>query len=290
MAPWRRLPFAVILAVLIAGAGGTLAQQPVPAPAAPPAAEVLSNPQIREFLRTARVVRMRGTSKGVTSPRRVTLSDGRLEHDAVFQTIDEQKQIMRFASGKVELDFRDSYHFNIAAYEIAELLGLGHMVPVTIERVIRGERGSLSWWVNWKWDEQSRVKEKQRPPDGLRWRQQWDVARVFRELIDDTDRNQTNMLISGDWHVWMVDFSRAFRRSGEIRSPDSLAYCDRQLLDRLRRLRPEDVQAVAGSHLRPVELEALFQRRDLIVQRFDRLIKERGEERVLFDLLPRPVS
>ena len=275
----------VVLALLLLP--GMAAGRPAQAPTAAvtqTAAPTLDRTAIREFLRTARVVRTRGTPKGVTSPRRLTLSDGTLEHDAVFQAIDEHKQIMRFASGRVEIDFRDSYHFNIAAFEIAELLGLSHMVPVTIERTLRGEKGSLVWWVDWQWDEQTRAKEKIRPPDPLRWRQQWDVARVFRELVDDTDRNQTNMLITADWRLWMVDFTRAFRRSDEIRSPESLRYCDRRLLARLRTLTIEDVRAVVGHHLRPAELEAVFERRTKIVDRFDRLIRERGEERVLFDL------
>lgn len=270
--------------VLMTAQVGLLGQAPAaPATSAPaPAAAVLDIEQTRQFLRTARVVRTRDTLKGITRPRRMTLSDGRTEHDAVFQTVDEHKHVQRFEGGRIELDFRDSYHFNIAAFELAALLGLAGVVPVTVERRLDGQSGSLSWWVNWKWDEQMRVKQKLRPPDTLRWRQQWDVARVFGELIDDTDRNQTNILIGEQWQIWLVDFTRAFRRSEEPRKPERLRYCSRDLLTRLRALDEATIARAVGDHLSPAEREAVLQRRDAIVRHFDRLIAERGEELVLF--------
>ena len=74
----------------------------------------------------------------------------------------------------------------------------------------------------WKWDETDARREKIRPPDTVDWQRQWDVMRVFRELVDDTDRNQTNMLITEDWRVWMVDFTRAFRKTKALREPEAL--------------------------------------------------------------------
>jgi hypothetical protein len=50
------------------------------------------------------------------------------------------------ASG-TELNFVDSYKFNIAAYQLAELLGLNDMLPVYVERKWHGDTGSLSWWL-----------------------------------------------------------------------------------------------------------------------------------------------
>jgi len=37
--------------------------------------------------------------------------------------------------------------------------------------------------------------------------------RVFSQLVYDTDRNLGNVLISEDWHLWMIDFTRAFRNN-----------------------------------------------------------------------------
>ena len=234
------------------------------------------------LLETGTVTRVKTLSKGITRPRKITLTDGVVTHDAVFQSIDDEKPVERFGSGRIELDFRDSYHFNIAAYRLARAIGLDHMVPPCVERVIRGERGSLCWWIDWQWDEQMRVKQKLRPPDPIRWQQQWDAARVFGALVEDTDRNQTNMLITGDWRLWMVDFSRAFRKTQALGRPDRLRRCPRALLDRLRALAEPDVRAAVGPHLREAEIEGVLSRRQRIVDHFDALVAERGEAAVLF--------
>ena len=237
---------------------------------------------VREFLLSGRVVTMKTLSKGVTRPRRVTLRTDAMTGDAVFQSIDEAKAVERFTGGRLEMDFRDSYHFNIAAWELARLVGLEAMVPPCVERAIRSEKGSLCWWVPWKWDEQMRVDQKLRPPDPVRWQRQWDAMRVFRELVDDTDRNQTNMLISEDWHLWMVDFSRAFRKSAKLRKPEELRRCPEAVLARLRSLDDSAVKEAVGGHLMPAELTAVLKRRDALVAHFEAEIAARGVASVLF--------
>ena len=236
----------------------------------------------RELMLSGRITSIKTLSKGVTRPRRVTLTDGSVTHDAVFQTVDQSKPVERFSSGKVEIDFRDSYHFNIAAWEVSRLVGLEGMVPPCVERLIRYETGSLCWWVPWKWDEQMRIAQKLRPPDTARWQRQWDTMRVFRELVDDSDRNQTNLLISEDWHLWMVDFSRAFRKSPTIRKPEQLRRCPEALLARLRTLDRDQVKKAVGPHLTSSELAALFKRRDALVAHFDARVAEHGADKVLF--------
>ena len=252
----------------------TLGQTVAPAP--------LDQAATRQFLLTGKVVTIKTLSKGVTRPRRVTLTDGTLTHDAVFQNVEEYKSIERFPGGRVEFDFRDSWHFNIAAFELARVVGLEGMVPACVEREIQNDSGSLCWWVTWKWDEQMRVQQKLRPPDTVDWQRQWDVMRVFRELVDDTDRNQTNMLITEDWRVWMVDFSRAFRKTQALRAPAQLKTCPKTLLERIRVLDEPTVRAAVGGHLRPAEIAALMVRRKLIVEHFDALIAQKGADAVLF--------
>ena len=80
--------------------------------------------QIEAFMRTAKVVGNRSTPSGVTRPSRLTLSDGTFKHDAVFQPIDERKHMFTPASGKPEMNFVDSWKYNIAAARIAEMVGL----------------------------------------------------------------------------------------------------------------------------------------------------------------------
>lgn len=107
------------------------------------AAPVLTRAEIREFLLTAKVIRSRDTSKGVTSPKRLTLTDGTLTHDAAFQAVDERQTVANLSGGgrsaAVEMNFVDAYRYNLGAYAIAELVGLDHMMPMHVERRWNGK-------------------------------------------------------------------------------------------------------------------------------------------------------
>src|SRR5436190_13087708 len=98
------------------------------------AQDQLTKDQIKDFLLKAKVVSSKHTSKGITDPYRLTLSDGTTTHEAVFQAIDDHKPSMQFADGHVELNFVDSYKYNLAGYAVAELLGIDDMIPVHVER------------------------------------------------------------------------------------------------------------------------------------------------------------
>jgi hypothetical protein len=242
----------------------------------------LTEDQTREFLLKAKVVESHQTRKGVTSPWRLTLSDGTLTHDAAFQSIDQQKPIMEMADGTRVIGFRDSYHFNIAAFELAKLLGLSDMIPVTVERRWRGNDGSLTWWLPAKFDEQERLKRKLEPPDVNAWNKQLNRMWVFSQLVYDTDRNRTNMLISEDWKLWMIDFSRAFRLEHKVENPARLTMCDRQLWEKLRQLDEAQVLEKTKPHLSKAEVKAVMARRDLIVALFEKRIAEKGENAALY--------
>lgn len=242
----------------------------------------LTKEQIRHFLLTAKVVKHKDLSKGVTRPLRLTLTDGVLTHDAVFSAVQETLSIMRFPSGRTEFDFVDSYAYNIAAYRLAELIGLDGMMPVTVEREYDHHKGSLVWWVDAKMDEGERRKQNLFAPDRTDWDRQMYRMRVFAHLVADTDRNTGNILIGPDWKIWMIDFTRAFRRGRELQAATDLQKCDRQLLEKLRGLTREVVAATTKPYIGAAEVEALIARRDAIVAVFEKLIAERGEDRVLY--------
>jgi len=251
----------------------------------PPSAE-LSTDQIRVFLKDAKVIRTRTTAKGVTLPKRLTLSDGSIEHDAVFQAIDERKMVETLGGGArpttTEINFVDSYKYNIAAYEIARLLGLDHMMPVYIERRWNGQVGSISWFVPSLMDESERLKKKIQPPNPTEWNQQMYRMRVFSSLVRDTDRNLTNQLITHQWKVMMIDFTRAFRLQPELLHQKDLAKIDRSLLAQLEALSRDAVKGATKDYLNAGELDAMMKRRDLLVAHFKKLIAELGEEKVLY--------
>src|SRR6202162_3938255 len=181
--------------------------------------------QIKNFLLTAKVVKSERSSKGITHPWRLTLTDGTVTHDASFQTVDEHESLKQLATG-TEVGFVDSYKYNIAAYRLAELLGLDDMLPVYVERKWQGNPGSLSWWLPVKMDEEERLKQKLTAPDADAGKNQMDQIRVLDQLVRDTDPNLTNVLIGEDWKIWRVDFTRAFRLYKDLKDPKDLARCD----------------------------------------------------------------
>lgn len=271
-------PVVPVAAAARASAG---ASAQAPTQASPP--QELSTEQKRNFLLTAKVIKSHQGGKGVTLPFKLTLTDGTLTHDASFSTVDERALMKVFADGTREAHFVDSYRYNIAAYELAVLLGLGDMMPVTVERSWRSMRGSLSWWVDdVMMDEGERAKTGQKAPDPPAWNAQMHRLRVFAQLVYDTDRNVGNVLVTRDWRIWMIDFTRAFRRTPGLENARDLMRCDRHLLQRLRQLSRAEVEAAAGKHLTRDEIDALMARRDLIVAHFERLIAERGEAEVLY--------
>ena len=238
--------------------------------------------QIKHFLLTAKVVGGKPTAKGVTQPWRLTLSDGTLTHDASFQPIDEHKTNVTLASGRTEMNFVDSYKYNIAAYELAELVGLDNLIPVYVERSWKGNPGSLSWWLPvWK-DEEERVKQKLQPPDADAWANQMYKIRVFDQLVYDDDPNLTNVLIGADWTIWRVDFSRAFRLKKDLRNPGDLVRCDRQLFDKLKALDANELTEKTKHYLTKDEVKAVMARRDKIVAQFQKLSSEKGEKEVFY--------
>src|SRR6266849_3701679 len=241
----------------------------------------LTKEQIKQFLLTAKVVKSQRSNKGITNPWRLTLTDGTVTHDASFQAVDEHKARMETLRG-TELAFVDSYKYNIAAYRLAELLGIEDMLPVYVERSWGGKTGSLSWWLPVKMDEVERHKQKLTAPDQDAWNNQMHKIRVFDQLVYDADANLTNVLIGEDWKIWRIDFTRAFRLSKDLRNPTDLVRCDRQLFAKLKTLDANELAEKTKHHLTKDEVKALMARRDKIVAQFQKLISEKGESEVLY--------
>jgi hypothetical protein len=247
------------------------------------AALQLTEEEMKQFLLTAKVTKFEKTKKGVTSPYVLTLSDGKLTRKAGFQSIDDYKAQIQLSDGKTEINFRDSYHFNIAAYEIAKLLGLNAMMPVTVERKWEGKRGSLTWWLDSQMGEDERAAKNIQPPDVAAWNRQFDIMSVFGALVYDVDRNRTNILIGPNWELYMIDFSRAFRLHKVLANEkNDLKQCSRQLLEKLRQLDAAEVERATKPHLDKDRIKALMARRDKIMAYFEQQIAQKGESAIIF--------
>ena len=236
-----------------------------------------------DFLTKAKVIHNTHTAKGVTEPYRLTLSDGTVTHDGDFQPVHEDKAQMTFANGQTEFNFKDYWEFNIAGYQLAKLLGMDNMIPVTVERSWNGMRGSLSWWVpDVAMDEGDRMQKHVDSPDPDAWNKQMYKIRVFDELVYDMDANLTNVLITKDWKIWRVDFTRAFRTWKKLKNPENLVMCDKTLLEKMKALNEDDLKNATKKYLSGPQVKGVMARRDMIVDQFNKLVAEKGEASVLY--------
>jgi len=153
---------------------------------------------------------------------------------------------------------------------------------VYVERSWHGSAGSLSWWLPAKMDEADRIKQNITPSDPDAWNNQMYKVRVFDQLIYDDDPNLTNVLISEDFKIWRVDFSRAFRLYKDLRNSKDLVRCDRSLFEKLKALDANELAAKTKGYLSKDEVKAVMARRDKIVTQFQKMISEKGEKEVLY--------
>jgi hypothetical protein len=237
---------------------------------------------MEQFLLKGKIGAMHDIGKGITLPKRAAIEYENEKHDAAIESVDVSKSSHETANG-VELNFRDSWKYNVAGYELAKILEL-NMLPPYVERSSGGQQASFSWWVNDAMMESERVKKKIEPPDQDGWNKQMYAVRVFHELIYDTDPNLTNLLITKDWQLWIIDCSRAFRMMKELRNSKNLTQCDRKLLARIRGLDKNALKPKLSRWLTDREIDGLVARAAKIAAFFDREVAAKGEAAVLYDL------
>ncbi|MDA2924347.1 hypothetical protein MYX65_06770 [Acidobacteria bacterium AH-259-L09] len=246
-----------------------------------------SDEEIQEFLRTARVVSIQDILVGVTKPKKVLLEKDGIRMHAKFNNVKIDKRRIKMASGRVKFNFRDDAIFNCAAYELSKLLGLDNVPPV-VERKIKGQgnKGILQAWVEKGMVETERLKNKIQTPEKHKWRwtMQYQVMRLFDNLIYNEDPNQGNILYDQDWKLWMIDHTRAFRTYSEPLNPTTIRFVDRKCWEKLQNLNEDNLKNRLKPFLHPREIKALLKRRDKLVEHIQQMIAKRGEGKVLFTL------
>ena len=242
----------------------------------------LTPADMETFLQKARIMAKRDAGSGVTGSLRVTLSDGKLTHDAHVQSVDIAKPVFE-AGQHTELNFKDSYRFNIAAYRLAQLLEI-NTVPMSVERNVDGKAAAVTWWVDdVKMNEKDRMTKKTMGPDPLRTSNQIQLMHIWDELIQNRDRNMGNILWTSDWTMWMIDHTRAFRLGKDLLKPQDVTRCDRSLLTRLKALTDASIEKAVGDSLLKSERQAILERRDRLVQIIEERAARLGEAVVLFN-------
>jgi hypothetical protein len=273
---FRLVPIFVVVATLSLAASSLAGQSKATT------TSQLTPAEMETFLQKARIMGKKDAGAGVTGSLRVTLSDGKLTHDAHVQFVDITKPVFE-AGQHTELNFKDSYRFNIAAYRLARLLEID-TVPMSVERNVEGKVAAVTWWVDdVKMNEKDRLTKKTMGPDPLRTSNQIQLMHIWDELIQNRDRNMGNILWTGDWTMWMIDHTRAFRLGKTLLKPEDVTRCDRGLLTRLKALTDESIEKAVGDSLMKGERQAVLERRDRIVKIIEERAARLGENVVLFN-------
>ena len=240
-----------------------------------------SDARKEKFMLAGKIVSASDIGHGVTHPVKVELSLDGVVHAASIQKIDKALPDF-FASDGTRVAMRDSWRFNLAAYRLDRLLGL-KMVTVAVQRAYLGKPAGFSWWVDGVlFEEAERIKKDIVPPDADSFDKQRSVSRVFDELILNIDRNLSNLLITKQWSIALIDHSRSFTAYPGIRNKENLTRCSRSLLEAMKTLNATSVASAMESYLTGPERDAVMRRRDRIIEFFMDRIREKGEANVLF--------
>lgn len=241
---------------------------------------------IERFLHTAQVVHREPIGKGVTRSERLVLSDGVSTRRAAWKVIDQRQiGLWRDGRGDVQLDFRDSWRNEVAAYELDKLLGLG-LVPPVVRRTIDGRTGSLQLWVEDVMTEHARNERKLAPTEPrarLRWHHQMHRLRLLHQLTYNTDYlNGENVLVDEGFGLYAIDFSRAFRIQRELLERDDLVCFSRAVLARLEALERGDLEERMEGLLDGMQVAGLLARRDRILELARERIARNGQGPTLY--------
>jgi hypothetical protein len=231
----------------------------------------LKHPQeVVTLLETAEIVSVEEIGMGVTKPWRVDLRNGSERFSAVHKPIKR---------GRTK-GFWESYEAEVAAYVMDRLLGLD-MVPPTMVRRVKSNLGSLQLWVD---DCHLYAEVEDNTPRSVEWSWQLSRMKMFDVLIHNTDRNAQNFLVDQDFHIILIDHSRAFTTDkGMLKKKDKLPVAfDRKLVEKLKSLTREDLDEKLGDLLLGRQIKAILERRDGLIEHLNKLIAEKGKGLVLF--------
>lgn len=222
--------------------------------------------QMEELLASGKVTKMEVIPVGVTKPQRATLENG-----------------SRFAWKPIRpgysRGFMESYKAEVAAYKLDRMLDM-HMVPPIVERKLDGLTGAAVLWV-----ENTTGWNVAKPPQGPEpmWSRQLTRMKMFDQLIANIDRNQGNLIYDADWHLFLIDHSRAFIDKRDLKNLAPLGRVDRELWNRMAALTMEDLDRGLEKWVGDREKRALLARRDLMAKAIKDLVATRGEASVFYD-------
>jgi hypothetical protein len=256
------------LAVQYAGEPGTVAPVPevVKVPRQPAGME---DAALEAFLREAPIVASKDIGTGITKPLRLTLEKDGVRLDAVYKNFDSDPELnSRARYRQSNKDNNDRYVYDVAAYRLDRLLGVNR-VPVAVVREVNGKRGLVQLWVTGTINERDRTAGNVAFAGACSQRDEYRLRVLFDLLIYNEDRNLTNLLwTDDDFTLVLIDHSRSFRALGKRapQYPKTVIELSSLFRARLEALDRAALDRTVGEYLHPKQIEAILQRRDLILR------------------------
>jgi hypothetical protein len=264
----RRAPAFIALFALVVSASAASAQVAIPAPEPGKCSVVwpASDAELERVMATTKIAKLETIPIGVTKPERAILEGSPVRF---------AWKALRPGYSK---GFMESYKAEIAAYKMDRMLGM-NMVPPIVEREIDHKKGAAIYWA-----ENVKGWSIEKPPQGPEpgWSIQLTRMKMFDLLTANIDRNQGNLIYDSDWHLILIDHSRAFINKKDLKNLAPLGRVDRQLWEKMQALTLEDLDRGLGEWVGTNEKKAILIRRDLMAKNIADLVKKRGEASVFY--------
>lgn len=235
------------------------------------AQERIDHKEMEAYLKAAKVTSVRISPTGRSRPWIITLDDGKMKRRGFFKHVNRPRPNI----------LPSCYKYELAAYELDKLLNFNRVPPV-VQREINETKGSLQEFLENCISLSTQKRQKIEPLDIRSFEYALEDINVF-EKLSYNERNDEDIYIHKEtWKVFRVDFSEAFAPfSGPI-SESPIKKCSKKLYQNLLKLNNDQVTESLMPYLNEEEIKALLERRIHIIQTIKELIKEKGEESVLF--------
>ena len=199
------------------------------------------------------------------------LTEGDIVEASVVELNGRQVEVLSISDGthRVRGLFQAGKNRNeIAAYRLDRMLGLD-LVPVTVPRTHKAKKGWLRFWVEGAVSEQQRQSQSLRVSPNCPLKEQYNLMNTFDTLIFNEGRTLESILYErNSWDLVLANHDRAFKtksgRPPHLKNAD--LFLNKALLQRLRDLTPESLNADLGEVLSKSQIKGLLRRRDQILK------------------------
>ena len=194
-------------------AGEVDLQQPVEEQqSVPRQPEGFDDAALEQFLLSAEIIADVPIGTGITNPHRLTLKQGDVQLDAAYKTYDDYPGLQDNENyTRRRHDQSDRYVHDIAAYKLDRMLDL-NITPVSVERVVEGEPGVVTLWLENTINERDRLEQEGEFIGQCPQYDQYRLRILYDVLIWNEDRNLTNILwTDDDYQLLFIDHTLSFR-------------------------------------------------------------------------------